>query len=31
MASTTDLHKSLKNKGLQKRYLYKEKGNIKQK
>jgi hypothetical protein len=29
MASTTDFHKSLKNKGLQKPYLYKKKGRIK--
>ena len=30
MASTADLHKSLKNKRLQKHRLYKEKENIKQ-
>ena len=29
MASTTDFHKSLKNKGLQKPYLYKKKGGNK--
>ena len=29
MATTTDFHKSLKNKGLQKPYLYKKKGGNK--